>query len=131
MDMLRRRQMKPFGLLLSSVFLGTVGQLCSKKGLTDIGPLYLDLAPSKVVGIVLKIFSNPLVLVGVFSYLLGSIIWLVVLSRTELSFAYPFVSLTYLLVFIGSWYLFGESISFLRCLGLGLILCGVIFISLS
>jgi len=121
--------MKPINLLLMSVFLGTIGQLCAKKGLMNIGPIYLN--ASKIINIIFKIFSNPLVLIGVFAYLLGSVIWLTALSRAELSFAYPFVSLTYVLVFIGSWFFFGESINLLRCLGLILIICGVFFISLS
>jgi len=121
--------MKPISLLLVSVFLGAIGQLCAKKGVMNIGQVYLN--PSKIVGITFKFFSNPLILIGLFAYLIGSVIWLTALSRTELSFAYPFVSLTYVLVFIGSWFFFGESINLLRCLGLVLIICGVFFISLS
>ena len=121
--------MKPISLLLTSVFLGTIGQLCAKKGVMNIGQVYLN--PSKIISIIFQFFSNPLILIGVFAYLIGSVIWLTALSRVELSFAYPFVSLTYVFVFIGSWFFFGETINLFRCLGLALIVCGVFFISLS
>jgi undecaprenyl phosphate-alpha-L-ara4N flippase subunit ArnE len=62
---------------------------------------------------------------GFLAYGLSSITWLWVLARAPLSYAYPILALTFPLVVALSAVLFGESISLLRWLGVGLILCGV------
>jgi drug/metabolite transporter (DMT)-like permease len=62
---------------------------------------------------------------GFFAYGLSSITWLWVLARAQLSYAYPILALTFPIVVAMSAMLFGESISLMRWLGVGLILCGV------
>ncbi len=54
-----------------------------------------------------------------------------VLSRTELSFAYPMVAMGYILVFLLSWWLFKDSINLIRIIGLVLIFVGVLLIANS
>ncbi len=64
-------------------------------------------------------------------YALGTLFWLLALSREELSFAYPFASLSYILMLIASWQLFRENISGMRLLGTFVICVGVVLTSLS
>jgi drug/metabolite transporter (DMT)-like permease len=75
--------------------------------------------------------TNPYVFVGLGIYVLGTVFWLAALSRVDLSYAYPFASLSYVVMLIGSWLVFGESISLLRIIGSVVIIIGVLLISRS
>ena len=66
---------------------------------------------------------------GLFFYASGVILWLLCLSKLDLSFAYPAGTFQYVLIFIGSWYFFNEGISWQRILGMFVIGTGVILIS--
>jgi drug/metabolite transporter (DMT)-like permease len=112
--------------LIMSVTLGVVGQLFIKSGLNKLGPLDFS---TGLLNSYIRIFFSASVLVGLFIYFFGVFFWLYGLSKVDLSFAYPFVSLSYVLVFLASWWLFGEHISALRWLGLGAICIGVYLIS--
>jgi drug/metabolite transporter (DMT)-like permease len=114
--------------LFSSIFLGVVGQVFIKKGLNIIGNLDFS---RELVGSYLKIFFSPLVIVGISLYFLGVFFWLYALSKVDLSFAFPFVSLSYILVVLFSWLLLGESISYLRWAGVFVICIGVFLITKS
>ena len=117
--------MKTIALILLSVALGVTGQIFLKQGVSAGGPITgLNKA-------VLVTLFKPMVLLGLFSYGLSSISWLVVLSRTELSFAYPMVALGYVLVFFLSWWLFDERVTWVRVAGLCLICFGVVLVALT
>jgi drug/metabolite transporter (DMT)-like permease len=73
----------------------------------------------------LAMFTRVETWAGFLAYGLSSIMWLWVLSRAQLSYAYPILALTFPIVVGMSALLFGESISLLRWMGVGLILCGV------
>jgi drug/metabolite transporter (DMT)-like permease len=60
--------------------------------------------------------------------LIGTIFWLAALSRVELSYAYPFASLTYVIMLVASWQMFDEKISLSRVLGTLVIGIGVLLI---
>jgi drug/metabolite transporter (DMT)-like permease len=131
-------------LIIISVSLGITGQICIKMGVT---PSVIQIEwlkhlaggnksePDKKVGS--NIFSNlliflrPFVILGLVFYAVSAVIWLMVLSRTELSFAYPMVAMGYIMVFLISWWLFRDSINLIRIIGLVLIFVGVILIANS
>ncbi len=66
---------------------------------------------------------------GFIVYGLSAVCWLWVLSRAQLSFAYPILSLTFPIVVGLSAVLFSEFISPMRWTGVGLIVVGVSFLS--
>ncbi|MBU0672903.1 MAG: EamA family transporter, partial [Candidatus Margulisbacteria bacterium] len=76
-------------------------------------------------------FSNPFVFFGFACFGLSSIFWLVVLSRFEISFVYPIVSVAYILVAIASIIFFKENVTLVRWLGISVIVFGVFLISRS
>ena len=115
--------MHPVALILSSVVLGVVGQLILKAGVTHIGPLAL--ARGNVLAVAWRIFTNARIWAGLGLYGVGTFFWLVVLSQVELGYAYPFISLSYILILIASWLLFGEEVSPLRLVGVAAICLGV------
>jgi len=115
--------------ILISVVGGAVGQVLLKKGMGSMGPL--TLTAGQLGNIIWRMATNPYVVVGLGIYALGTLFWLLALSRVDLSFAYPFASLSYVLMLIASWQLFKEDISVMRILGTCVICAGVVLISLS
>ena len=117
--------MKPWMVLLISVALTSIGQLILKKGLLIVGSI-------EKIG--LKFFQmliNPLVMLGIAFAILGWAAYALALSKSELSYAYPIWSLTYVIVPLLSLFIFQESISLLKMGGLGFICLGVILIAVS
>ena len=112
--------------VLISVLGGAAGQVLLKKGMNDLGPLTVTMA--QIGSVILKIATNPYVIIGLLIYGLSTFFWLVALSTLDLSYAYPFASLSYLIMLIASWWAFGENISFLRLLGTFIICIGVLLI---
>lgn len=109
-------------MILFSVITGAVGQLFLKSGALRVNT-------SQLVG-VMK-FVNPPMLFGFFFYGLSSIIWVLVLRKVQLSYAYPMISLGYIIVFIASYFLFNESLNLYRLIGIAFILTGIIFVAKS
>ena len=109
--------------LLTSFLLGVVGQLLMKWGLVHPKPLW-NHGPA-----VVKMLGSWPVLAGLCSYALSSLFWLLTLRQMNVSVAYPMVSLSYVIVAVAGYYLFSESFSAMKWLGIGFILIGVAFIS--
>jgi drug/metabolite transporter (DMT)-like permease len=115
--------------ILISVLAGALGQILLKKGMGTMGPLTLSM--DQVGGILWRIATNPYVVIGLLIYVCGTLFWLVALSRVDLSYAYPFASLSYVVMLAASYFLFHENITPMRLLGTGVICLGVILISRS
>ncbi len=115
--------MPPIASILLSVCLGVAGQLLLKTGVARLGALALT--DSGVVRVAMRIASNAWIWAGLALYGVSVLLWLVALSAVELSYAYPFISLSYVLIVLASWLLFGEEISLLRVLGVLVICFGV------
>lgn len=112
-----------------SICAGVSGQLVLKRGMSILGAQ--SLSGSNVVDVVLRMVLSPWVIGGLLIYVAGTFFWLMVLSRVELSFAYPMTSMSYILIVLSSWYLLGESISPLRIVGVVTIIAGVSLIAQS
>ncbi|RLE07399.1 hypothetical protein DRZ78_03025 [Candidatus Aerophobetes bacterium] len=121
--------MRPELLIFISVGLGVLGQLSMKQGMSKIG--LVSFGFPTLLSNLLRIITAPFVLLGLFLYAISTIFWLVVLSRVDLSYAYPMISIGYVLILILSWALFNEHISSIRALGVLLICIGVFLISKS
>ena len=63
--------------------------------------------------------------------ILGGLLWLVAMSKYELSFLYPFLSINYTAIVIGSQFFLGEEVSFYRYLSIVFIIIGLILVSKS
>lgn len=79
----------------------------------------------------IPMFMQPYVFFGFMFFGISSIFWLVVLSRIDLSFAYPMVSVAYVVVAIFSYFVFKENVSLIRWIGIMTICFGVFLISRS
>ena len=114
--------------ILIAVTLGVIGQLLVKKGLNSLGFLNFS---SGFLASYAKIFLTPLVICGTLSYASSVFFWLYALAKVDLSFAYPFLAIGYVLVIMASWLILGESIPPLRWGGVMFICIGLILISRS
>jgi drug/metabolite transporter (DMT)-like permease len=115
--------------ILISVFSGAMGQIMLKKGMSSMGPLTLSI--DQITTILWRIGTNPYVVIGLVIYVAGTVFWLAALSRVDLSYAYPFASLSYVVMLTASWQLFNENITPLRLLGSLVVCLGVFLISRS
>ena len=112
--------------ILISVFFSTVGQLLLKRGMNTLGSVTLSL--DQLFSILWRMATNPAVFFGLVIYLVGTVFWLAALSRVDLSYAYPFASLSYVVMLVASWMLFDEKITLARIMGTIVIGIGVLLI---
>ena len=114
---------KLFGFVFIFItLLGTVmGQLSIKKGLLKDAPGEFQLFHTLWKG-----FTNPLVILGLVFACIAASSWILALSRMPLSYAYPFLSLSFPIVVILSSRIFHEPISSKTIVGLGFIILGLI-----
>jgi drug/metabolite transporter (DMT)-like permease len=117
------------GYIMISVLGGAVGQILLKKGMGSMGPLTLSLG--KLGEVLWRIGTNPYVIAGLAIYVTGTVFWLVALSRVDLSYAYPFASLSYVVMLAAAWLLFKEDLSLMRLAGTAVVFLGVLLISRS
>ncbi|KLU60183.1 putative 4-amino-4-deoxy-L-arabinose-phosphoundecaprenol flippase subunit ArnF [Peptococcaceae bacterium CEB3] len=115
-------------LTIVSVVLSAIGQILVKLGAENLD---LSFKGSKVFYSLLLILRNVPIMSGVIIYGLSFLLWIKVLSKVPLSYAYPMVSLGYILIMIFSYFLFHENISLTRLVGILLIIAGVVFVARS
>jgi multidrug transporter EmrE-like cation transporter len=88
--------------------------------------------PSDIIGKIsylVGLLTNPYVLSGVASTFLAGISWMLAMTKFDISYAYPFVSLNYILILIAGFFLFNEPINLTKIAGSGLVIIGIIIIS--
>ncbi|MEI7555280.1 hypothetical protein [Candidatus Chlorohelix sp.] len=117
-----------FPVLASTIF-GVVGQLVLKIGMTRMGPL--SMRGNGMPAAVLSIATNIYVMGGLLIYGIGVFFWLIALSRAQLSYTYPFASLSYVLITLGSVFILREKINMMRLAGVLVICCGVLVVAAS
>lgn len=118
-----------FLLILLGVLLNAGAQLLLKAGMNQIG--HFQFSTENVLPIFLKVMMSPPILTGLFAYVMSVGVWLLVLSRVQVSFAYPMLSVGYIVNAVAAYYLFGETFSVMRVTGIFVIMSGVYMISQS
>lgn len=118
-----------FAFIFSGVLLNAAAQLLLKAGVNAVGAITLDRGTLLVTA--LRVLTQWPVLAGLTLYVVSVGVWIVGLSRVDVSIAYPMLSLGYVVNAVAAWYLFGEMIGPLRVLGILLILAGVFLIARS
>lgn len=118
--------MKLFLLMFSSVFLCSVAQLLVKKGMTVLGVYSLSF--SHVLSLVIAVFTNIYLFLGMVCYGVSVLLWMIVLSRVPVSVAYPVSSLGFIVTTILAYFLFNEMVTFNKVMGIGFICLGVYLI---
>jgi drug/metabolite transporter (DMT)-like permease len=117
------------GLILMDVILNVTGQLSLKYGMSKMGNFALSL--TTLPPVFLKAATNLYVLFGLMCYGLGFMVWLIVLSKAEVSYAYPLISLGYVFTAILARAMFGEAVGVTRMTGIVITCLGVFLIARS
>ena len=115
------------GLILMSVALAATAQLTLKHGMNQVTEASGTATLSG--GSVRAIVTNVSVVGGLLIFGLSAVVWLMVLSRASLSFAYPFASLTYVLILLADKFVLHEEIPVLRWAGVFAIMTGIIMVA--
>jgi multidrug transporter EmrE-like cation transporter len=118
-----------YGLILSGVVLNAAAQLLLKAGTNAVGRY--EFAPQNLAPVALRLAFEPHIVAGIVCYLASLVVWLMGLSRLDVTIAYPMLSLGYVLNAVAAWYLLGESLGALRIAGIGFIILGVFLIARS
>ena len=114
-------------LILFVVLTNFLSQILLKKGMTDIGEF--DLSGSGLWNIAGTVSTNWAIILGLFIMVVSMASHLVVLSRVEISYAYPFLGLSFVLTALYGYYFLDESMTVWRFAGVLLIVAGVAIIA--
>ncbi len=116
-------------LVSINIVFNVMGQLLLKHGMNKLGNF--DISLQALVPVFIRAFLSPYILMGLACYVTGFLIWLIVLAKAEVSFAYPLISLGYILTALLGWLLLGESVTWMRLTGIIVTCLGVFIISQS
>lgn len=114
-------------LILISVLLNCAAQLCIRKGMLIVG----EIGMTGLVQNLGNMLTNLWLWAAMFCYAISILMWMAVLSKVEVSFAYPFLSVGYVVAALVGYYFFGESLTLTRITGIIVICIGVYLISRS
>jgi multidrug transporter EmrE-like cation transporter len=114
-------------MILLGVLLNAAAQLALKAGMNRVGQF--DFALASVVPIGWQIGTNPFVFLGLVCYVVSVGVWLLVLSRVEVSLAYPMLSIGYVVNALIAWRFLGEDLSATKIAGIAVICFGVWLLS--
>ena len=118
-----------FALILAGVLLNALAQLLLKAGTNAVGKFAFERGNILPVG--WQLATEPHIVAGLCCYVISVIIWIMALSRVQVSIAYPMLSIGYVVNALAAWYLFGEAVTPMRLLGIGIIILGVFVVTRS
>ncbi len=121
--------LKIFLLIILNDVGDTIAQLLMKKGLVQTGIDSINFG--NIVEFTIRNGSSPLVWLGIFVFALNFFIWIIILSRVDLSIAMPVGSTSYIFVPITAMIFLNEHVGLLRWVGIILIALGIHFVSQS
>lgn len=121
--------MKYIPFILFTVLTNAAAQLMLKQGMMTLGPISMT-AETAIVRL-FQIVFNPWVFAGLATFVISMASHLYVLSKVELSFAYPFLSLAYVAVAVFAYFVFREDLNAWRIAGIALICAGTVLIAQS
>jgi multidrug transporter EmrE-like cation transporter len=116
-------------LVLLGVLLNAVAQLLLKAGTNVIGQFQFSAANLGPIG--WKVVTQPFILGGLACYVVSVVVWIMALSRVEVSVAYPMLSFGYVINAAAAYFLFGEAVGPQRLVGIGVIIVGVYLVARS
>ncbi len=118
-----------FIFIITGVLLNAVAQLALKASVSDMGAITVTM--NTAWSVAFKLMSQPWLWVGLFCYGLSVVVWILALSRVDVTIAYPMLSIGYVVNAFGAWYLLNEALGPMRLLGIGIIIIGVIVLARS
>ncbi len=121
-------QLNTLFLILCSVAMGTTAQLLLKIGMSDTH-IRASVEGRDWAGLAWQAGTNQWVVGGLALYALGAVVWLLVLARVQLSYAYPFVGIGFIITMLLGWWMLDDVMSVQRVAGTLLIAAGVVLVA--
>jgi len=118
-----------FSLVMAGVLLNAGAQLLLKAGTNSIG--IFEFSRENILPVGWKLALEPHIAGGIGCYVISVAVWIMALSRVEVSIAYPMLSVGYVVNALAAWYLFGEAVTPMRIIGIGVIIVGVYMVARS
>ena len=115
--------------LLAGVLLNAGAQLLLKAGTNVLG--VLTLTRETWADTLVQMATQRHFVLGAACYVLSLFVWILGLSRVPVSVAYPMLSIGYVINALAAWYLFGESLTAQKLIGIGFIIAGVLLVTRS
>ncbi len=116
-----------WSLIFTGVMLNAAAQLLLKAGTNAIGQFAFSKANILPVG--WQLVTEQHIFGGMVCYAISLVVWIMALSRVEVSIAYPMLSVGYVVNALAAWYFFGEAVSLTRLIGIGVIILGVYIVA--
>ena len=110
--------------VICTVLLTVYGQIAIKWQVLEAGPFPAE--PGAKIRFLLQLLLNPWILSALAAALLAAVAWMAAMTRLELSHAYPFMSLAFVLVMLASALFFSEPITPLKLAGVALVVLGIV-----
>lgn len=120
---------KFFIFILVTVCLNATSQILMKAGMNRVGQA--EFSVSKISSMALDAITNPLIILGLTTMTISMVTHLLSLSRFDASFAFPFLSLAYVIVAGWGYFFLGEDVNMTRVIGIGTIILGTIIMAYS
>ena len=116
-------------LLAVNVLIGVVSQIELKRG-ADLSEV-TRFRDETLKSLIQKLFINKHVIIGASLCLISLINWIVILTKLDLSFAYPAISANYFVVALVSKFYFRDHVSWKRWLSIAIIMLGIIILAMG
>jgi len=117
-----------FAFIISGVILNACAQLLLKAGTNALGGA-IHLTMSNWFQTFVKVVTQLPILGGLACYGISLVVWIIGLSRTDVTIAYPMLSLGYVVSAFGAWMFLGEAVSPQRLMAIGVIVIGVVLLA--
>jgi multidrug transporter EmrE-like cation transporter len=119
-----------FAFILAGVLLNACAQLLLKAGTNALGGA-ITLNTQNWFSTFVNVLTQWPIVAGLACYGISVVVWIIGLSRTDVTVAYPMLSLGYVVSAIGAWLFLGEIVSPQRMLALAVIIVGVVLLARS
>lgn len=114
-------------IVLLSILMSSTAHIFLKKGMMTHALNGVKL--EGILGLVWSVGTNPWVMGGMFLHVSALVVWLWALSKVDISFAYPFLALGYVLVSAMAWFWLGEELNSMKMVGMGIIIMGILVLA--
>lgn len=110
-------------IIISSILLSSIAHILLKKGMMTHA--LKEIKNDNILEVAIAVGTNPWVVTGIILHVGALVVWLLALSKVDISFAYPFLALGYVLVSLMAYYYLGEELSITKIIGMLIIIVGI------
>ncbi len=118
-----------FALVMTGVLLNAIAQLALKASVNETGVINLDI--QSLLSSAGNLATNLWLWTGLICYAISVVVWILALSRVDVSIAYPMLSIGYIVNAVAASQLFNEPLGIGKVIGIGVIILGVYILARS